>query len=261
MHHTRRGFTLIELLVVIAIISILAAILFPVFAQAREKAREITCVSNARQVGLAVMMYVQDNDETMPIFQAYNTAASGGAPGQMGHKGVEDEVAAYTKAPKLFQCPDDAGSPDQKQTIPSASTYYQAYGSSYRFDQAQYTIAGGPNGSYEDDIEMDTQAAVDAGILTTPATPGTVTVGAFQVPADTRIMRDEEFPWFSPQNDPSDQYGYATGGYYQQWHPRGGTVIFVDGHAKFITSQIAFNAITTTPQGGTFNQGYWYGYD
>lgn len=62
----RRGFTLIELLVVIAIIAILAAILFPVFAQAREKARQTTCVSNLKQIGTAFMMYVQDYDETYP---------------------------------------------------------------------------------------------------------------------------------------------------------------------------------------------------
>src|SRR5437870_2702451 len=60
----QRAFTLIELLVVIAIIAILAAILFPVFAQARDKARQSSCLSNARQIGLAITMYVQDYDET-----------------------------------------------------------------------------------------------------------------------------------------------------------------------------------------------------
>jgi len=65
------GFTLIELLVVIAIIAILAAILFPVFAQAREKARASSCLSNEKQMGLGLMMYVQDYDESLPLHQAY----------------------------------------------------------------------------------------------------------------------------------------------------------------------------------------------
>ena len=62
----RRGFTLIELLVVIAIIAILAAILFPVFAQAREKARQATCTSNMKQIGMATLMYATDYDEQLP---------------------------------------------------------------------------------------------------------------------------------------------------------------------------------------------------
>jgi len=66
-----RGFTLIELLVVIAIIALLAAILFPVFAQAREKARAIVCLSNEKQIGTGLMMYAQDYDETYPMDQWY----------------------------------------------------------------------------------------------------------------------------------------------------------------------------------------------
>ena len=72
----RRGFTLIELLVVIAIIAILAAILFPVFAQAREKARQTACLSNMKQIGTAVMMYTQDYDETWPITRSDGQAAN-----------------------------------------------------------------------------------------------------------------------------------------------------------------------------------------
>ncbi|WP_395145752.1 prepilin-type N-terminal cleavage/methylation domain-containing protein, partial [Armatimonas sp.] len=80
----KRAFTLIELLVVIAIIAILAAILFPVFAQAREKARQTSCLSNQKQIGLGVMQYVQDYDETYPTAYYYknNTATvNGGSAG------------------------------------------------------------------------------------------------------------------------------------------------------------------------------------
>jgi prepilin-type N-terminal cleavage/methylation domain-containing protein len=73
----KRGFTLIELLVVIAIIAILAAILFPVFARARESARTSSCLSNVRQIATGIMMYIQDYDETYPaatnISRAFNT--------------------------------------------------------------------------------------------------------------------------------------------------------------------------------------------
>ncbi|MBU0606950.1 MAG: DUF1559 domain-containing protein [Armatimonadetes bacterium] len=70
---TRRGFTLIELLVVIAIIAILAAILFPVFAKAREKARQVSCLSNLKQMGLAFFMYNQDYDECFVMFPNWKT--------------------------------------------------------------------------------------------------------------------------------------------------------------------------------------------
>jgi len=70
----KKGFTLIELLVVIAIIAILAAILFPVFAQAREKARQTQCLSNCKQLGTGLQLYVDDYDETLPFF--YNSAIS-----------------------------------------------------------------------------------------------------------------------------------------------------------------------------------------
>ena len=74
MTMNRKGFTLIELLVVIAIIAILAAILFPVFAQARAKARAISCISNEKQIGTAMMMYNQDYDEKSPLFRVVNNA-------------------------------------------------------------------------------------------------------------------------------------------------------------------------------------------
>src|SRR5215208_6910948 len=105
MKHRRfsQGFTLIELLVVIAIIAILAAILFPVFAQAREKARSASCLSNVKQLSLGLMMYVQDNDEFMPYGYAYTW------PGQKELTYWHDHIRPYIKSEALYKCP-SAGS-------------------------------------------------------------------------------------------------------------------------------------------------------
>jgi prepilin-type N-terminal cleavage/methylation domain-containing protein/prepilin-type processing-associated H-X9-DG protein len=99
----RKGFTLIELLVVIAIIAILAAILFPVFAQAREKARSTACLSNQKQLGTSVMMYVQDYDETFPMAYWYKNDTSS-ANGYVQWSGM---MQPYIKSIQLFVCPSD----------------------------------------------------------------------------------------------------------------------------------------------------------
>jgi prepilin-type N-terminal cleavage/methylation domain-containing protein/prepilin-type processing-associated H-X9-DG protein len=110
----RQGFTLIELLVVIAIIAILAAILFPVFAQARAKARAISCLSNVKQIGLSSLMYAQDYDET--LVPAGNRYAHQNVPCFNGNSNYnsnprawvdwEIPLLAYTKNVDIFKCPD-----------------------------------------------------------------------------------------------------------------------------------------------------------
>lgn len=100
MQRRQNGFTLIELLVVIAIIAILAAILFPVFAQAREKARGTSCLSNSKQIGLAVVMYVQDYDETYPI----------ACPNDWWYYIWTINVQPYIKNVQVFKCPSDSNS-------------------------------------------------------------------------------------------------------------------------------------------------------
>lgn len=99
------GFTLIELLVVIAIIAILAAILFPVFAQAREKARQAQCLSNCKQLGLAFMQYIQDNDEKY----VYNGSGGWSWWGLDTGGGWANRIYPYVKSTKVYVCPDDSG--------------------------------------------------------------------------------------------------------------------------------------------------------
>jgi len=107
----RQGFTLIELLVVIAIIAILAAILFPVFAKAREKARQATCQSNLKQLALAMMSYAADYDERSCRwdFEAVGTQTPfpGGTYGGRQDDWVDfpEALAPYIKNYQVFQCP------------------------------------------------------------------------------------------------------------------------------------------------------------
>lgn len=119
---SKKGFTLIELLVVIAIIAILAAILFPVFAKAREKARQASCLSNMKQLGLAVKMYSMDNDDTiMPItasgYTNFNTIFYGLQP--------------YIKNTNIFGCP---SAPIKFSVDNSETGSSQGYGLAYDFN-------------------------------------------------------------------------------------------------------------------------------
>ncbi|RYX83832.1 DUF1559 domain-containing protein [bacterium] len=122
----RKAFTLIELLVVIAIIAILAAILFPVFARARENARRASCQSNLKQIGLGVMQYTQDYDEYLPSFARDGTSAT--------NKFVSDytiwadAIQPYVKSTQLFVCPSNtfANAPQSVQTNATVRMSYCA---------------------------------------------------------------------------------------------------------------------------------------
>jgi prepilin-type N-terminal cleavage/methylation domain-containing protein/prepilin-type processing-associated H-X9-DG protein len=104
----RRGFTLIELLVVIAIIAILAAILFPVFAQARAAARKTSCLSNLKQLGTGMMMYTQDYDEKFPSWN-WGFFCNGGNAGQARDSSAfwTAAILPYVKNTGVYRCPDD----------------------------------------------------------------------------------------------------------------------------------------------------------
>src|SRR5690349_17383723 len=109
----RSGFTLIELLVVIAIIAILAAILFPVFAQARDKPRQASCLSNQKQLALGILQYTQDYDEIFPIGHKQGTGVGeDGQPLDWVNEGWVISVQPYLKSLGVFFCPSDGTSSD-----------------------------------------------------------------------------------------------------------------------------------------------------
>ncbi|MCS6775107.1 MAG: DUF1559 domain-containing protein [Chloroherpetonaceae bacterium] len=133
IRRVRSGFTLIELLVVIAIIAILAAILFPVFAQARESARKASCLSNLRQISTAVFMYAQDYDE-IPPETGWDGPCSSPVPDANGYYAVGDAyfsgvfsfpiaTAPYIKNWQIFSCPSD---PDKGGFNKTGSFCYEA---------------------------------------------------------------------------------------------------------------------------------------
>jgi prepilin-type N-terminal cleavage/methylation domain-containing protein/prepilin-type processing-associated H-X9-DG protein len=145
----KKGFTLIELLVVIAIISILAAILFPVFARARENARRSSCMSNLKQIGLGMMMYVQDYDEKYPLTEF---------PLGAGWVQWTAVIQPYMQSKQVFICPSGASSsfnnsmnmgsyganqnylPTSAGTPVSMASVNSPSGSFMIFDSGQYTI-------------------------------------------------------------------------------------------------------------------------
>ncbi len=121
----RRGFTLIELLVVIAIIAILAAILFPVFARAREKARQSSCLNNVKQVTLGLIQYTQDYDEKFP--RGDSVAWGDGAWPNHPYGGYVDAIYPYVKNNQVFICPSDG----IRNCISHANTESHTYGSAF----------------------------------------------------------------------------------------------------------------------------------
>jgi len=261
----RSAFTLIELLIVIAIIAILSAILFPVFAQAREKARQATCVSNLKQFTLAILQYAQDADECMPM--AINAKLQIG-PGIVAlnpalHEwGVHDEVMPYIKNRDVFKCPDDAGwknvgvklAANGTADVPAGMTVWDSYGTSYKFskqnfgevtDKQNVAIfgAGSPYNyaqvkSAIADSDMVGVPSCAATKTCTGLPPNPMPLSYFALPAQTRVMRCFVAPW-----EPGDP---------QVFHKTGNTVAFADGHVKFLLSQTQYNSYCDGP---TFSPG------
>jgi prepilin-type N-terminal cleavage/methylation domain-containing protein/prepilin-type processing-associated H-X9-DG protein len=147
----RNAFTLIELLVVIAIIAILAAILFPVFAQAREKARQTSCLSNTKQIGTSIMMYAQDYDETLPGYRfsdatlLINPFAANAKVGTNAKRAIfiNQILQPYIKNDQIWKCPSKPNAwvnIDEAGAMGNAGSGFQSFGGQNSYAMNNYVF-------------------------------------------------------------------------------------------------------------------------
>ena len=220
---TRKGFTLIELLVVIAIIAILAAILFPVFARARENARRSSCSSNIKQIGLGFQQYIQDYDEKYPLI------AAGGAQNQ----GWAIQMQPYLKSSQIFQCPSETNAPAAGVSTVGSATYGQANYSDYwynsrlagasqaRVDQVSSTVINGDgeNGSAAYAFNGE---SVTTGITNDGSTPTNSAAATNAVPPSATLPGGTD-KTFGLRHLDGLNYGFADG--HVKWLKSGSNVI------------------------------------
>lgn len=241
---SRSAFTLIELLVVIAIIAILAAILFPVFAQAREKARAISCVSNLKQETLGVMQYSQDYDEKYPVAKSADPVYY--------YKTWVYSVLPYTKSLEMLHCPDQVKNPYGFTYPPLANKVATYLLLSYSYNggylNPAYNCQGILIDTYGEPASLASLEAPAATVLFTDAKilgddPGgyydnvSVDAPATAGPsAHACTYTNGGWGTGSYADDPTIQGNPIDGtGAFSARHNKGGNVAFCDGHAKWLT--------------------------
>jgi len=229
-----KGFTLIELLVVIAIIAILAAILFPVFAKVREKARQTSCASNEKQIGLGMMQYSQDYDEIMVAAWRGTFAFSN----KTNANKWMDAIMPYVKSTAVFHCPDDSG------VNGSTGQYVEAknlvgddkwhYGS-YAINSAYWAEAENNHGVSNGEVSL---AKMNSPADTVWVADGT---GSYQLDWPDKgsvVVRTlgsaQAIGWNGHQGiSPDPQPELAEGSaYFRHGGPDLSNVLFCDGHVK-----------------------------
>jgi prepilin-type N-terminal cleavage/methylation domain-containing protein/prepilin-type processing-associated H-X9-DG protein len=267
MNQIRRGFTLIELLVVIAIIAILAAILFPVFAQAREKARAISCLSNCKQIATAQMMYSQDYDEQIvPWYQRNYVDGTGASTQQVpfyqrvwcnllnpyiknglnesrGATDLGGEKIVSVSALGALKCPSwnpakhgagmDKADCDGDGTAGSGSTGWMPP----VFSFADYGIAFFVNNS--SDTTAGTQAKPFVGFPgASPAAPAPTGFNGLALASIVRPAETANIGDGFTGRIPAGGNGITFGCEVIDRHQGGGNFCFLDGHAKFLKGNI-----------------------
>ncbi len=182
------GFTLIELLVVIAIIAILAAILFPVFAQARAKARAVSCLSNTKQIGTALMLYIQDYDETFPFSDDFSVAGIPGSPVQNGYRYWADYIYPYVKNGAASKW--NAGNPSD------TGVGTGAYGPYQRCPDVADWFTG-----YAYNVQLGFFPSGQLGSTSSDPTRVGVSLASLDKPADLITLLDSSVPYGWLRND------------------------------------------------------------
>ena len=216
----RRGFTLIELLVVIAIIAILAAILFPVFARAREKARQTSCLSNVKQIVLGCQMYLQDYDEAFMLNRGYNHGAT--YPPTIQYWTWVLLIEPYVKNVNIFECPSDPSPWAYTDPIRNARIT-GSYAYNCAFPGTGYASYNGLRGDH----------------TVTPAIWNPYKLAEIQTPSETWMIMDCYVP-----NGHSLTYTRNTcgwGGVTTQGpeHNEGLNFGYCDGHSKWVSGDAA----------------------
>jgi prepilin-type N-terminal cleavage/methylation domain-containing protein/prepilin-type processing-associated H-X9-DG protein len=225
----QKGFTLIELLVVIAIIAILAAILFPVFARAREKARQSSCASNVRQLGLAYVMYLQDNDGLYPPHVTERTAPSGTPDTLEGRAPYtyKTKLGPYVKNAQVFKCPSAPA-----WSTPAAGQWYTTdYGNNH--NEANLPAAS---------QQAWFQANPDFGFNETTAQDSLADPARFIVLADAG--RSDGTPSRGGLYPQPWAFDNTTQARMYARHNGGANIAYADGHVKWSTIEATWHSYT-----------------